>query len=146
MHCKKNLMFIVCLSVQVSVHIFSNITSSESQKSNHTWHKALLGEDDSSLFKKGPCPLSKGNNNYIPVEKIHWRLLLQNHRANFNLTCQKHYGLSELSFFQMMDLAFLIGDKSNKFENILTTFVFSRTVGQSWQIEFLGKGNSNSFN
>ena len=38
---------------------------------NQTWHKASLGDEDSSLLKWGPCPFPRGND--FEIVKIHWR-------------------------------------------------------------------------
>ena len=40
---------------------------------NQTWHKASLGEGNSSLFKEGPRPFPRGDN--YEIVKIHWRNL-----------------------------------------------------------------------
>ena len=58
---------------------------------NQTWHKASLGEGDSSLFKRRAPPFSKGRNirnskNTLTNLK---NILMQNHWTNFNQTWHK---------------------------------------------------------
>ena len=54
---------------------------------NQTWHKASLGEGDSSLFKWRAPPFSKGRNSENTLTKL--KNLLLNHWANFNQTWHK---------------------------------------------------------
>ena len=82
--------FVYCLSVCLSVCLSAypylltyKLLQNHGFTFNHTWHKAFLGEDDSSLLKWYAIHLSKRDNSYIM--KIHW-ILLQNHRANFYQT------------------------------------------------------------
>ena len=75
----------VCLSVHLSVRPSVNFFSHfQLLLQNHwanfnTWHKASLGDWNSSLFKWRPSP----SQNTLSIFK---NLLLQNHWANFNQT------------------------------------------------------------
>ena len=53
---------VVCLSVRLSVNFshFHLLLQNHWGKFNQTWHKASLGEGDSSLFKWRAPPFSKG--------------------------------------------------------------------------------------
>ena len=87
---------VVCLFVHPSVRpsvfnvfIFRLLLKNHWANFNQTWHKAFLGERDSSLFNWRAPPFSEGRllqNSKNTLTKLK-NLLLQNHLSNFNQTC-----------------------------------------------------------
>ena len=81
----------VCLSVCPSIRLSVNFSHFHLLLQNHwanfnqTWHKASLGEGNSSLFKRRALPFSKGRylRNIKNTLTKFKNLLLQNHWANF---------------------------------------------------------------
>jgi hypothetical protein len=85
--------------------IFKSLLQNQQAKFSQTWymHNLSLGEENSSLFVEGPCPLQR-RDNHINVKNgvgPFKNLLLQNHWANLNQTCHKSFlGEGDSSLFK----------------------------------------------
>ena len=63
---------VVVIVVVVNFSYFHLLLQNHWANFNQTWHKASLGEGNSSFSNEGPCPFSRGDN--YEMAKIHWHI------------------------------------------------------------------------